>query len=85
MLLKEKWLAPAMQNINAIPNSIISDLNRSVLEIISKYENPILTLDTDIAKTEESLYDMLGELTGDAFDILAIQQFNQLLGGKEHE
>lgn len=85
MLLKEKWLTPAMQNINAIPNSIISDLNRSVLEIISKYENPILTLDTDIAKTEESLSDMLGELTGDAFDMLAIQQFNQLLGGKEHE
>lgn len=84
-LLKEKWLTPAMQNINAIPNSIISDLNRSVLEIISKYENPILTLDTDIAKTEKSLSDMLGELTGDAFDVSAIQQFNHLLGGKEHE
>lgn len=85
MLLKEKWLTPAMQNINAIPNSIISDLIRSVLEIISKYENPILTLDTDIAKTEKSLSDMLGDLTGDAFDVSAIQQFNHLLGGKEHE
>lgn len=85
ILLKEKWLTPAMQNINAIPNSIISDLNRSVLEIISKYENPILTLDTDIAKTEKSLSDMLGDLTGDAFDMAAIRQFNHLLGGKEHE
>lgn len=85
MLLKEKWLTPAMQNINAISNSIISDLNRSVLEIISKYENPILTLDTDIAKTEESLSDMLGDLTGDAFDMSAIQQLQKLLGGKENE
>ena len=85
MLLKEKWLTPAMQSINAIPNTIISELNRSVLEIITKYDNPILTLDTDITKTEKSLSDMLGNLTGDDFDIAAIQQFKTLLGGKDNE
>ena len=85
MLLKEKWLTPAMENINAIPNAIISDLNRSVNEIINKYDNPILSLDTDIAKTEESLYVMLNDLTGDDFDMAAIKQFKKLLGGKENE
>lgn len=85
MLLKEKWLTPAMENINAIPNAIISNLNRSVNDIITKYDNPILTLDTDIAKTEESLSIMLNDLTGDAFDMAAVQQFKTLLGGKENE
>lgn len=85
MLLKEKWLMPAMENINAIPSAIISDLNRSVNGIIAKYDNPLLTLDTDIAKTEESLSVMLNDLTGDNFDMEAIQQFKTLLGGKENE
>ena len=85
MLLKEKWLTPAMENINAIPNAIISELNRSVNDIIAKYDNPILTLDTDIAKTEESLSVMLNDLTGDEFDMAAIQQFKTLLGGNEDE
>lgn len=85
MLLKEKWLTPAMQSINAIPASIISDLNRSVNEIISKYNNPLLPLDTDIAETEKALSGMLGDLTGDAFDMSAIQQFKILLGGEKDE
>lgn len=85
MLLKEKWLMPAMENINAIPNAIISNLSRSVNDIITKYDNPILTLDTDITKTEESLSVMLNDLTGDAFDMAAVQQFKTLLGGKENE
>ena len=54
-------------------------------DIITKYDNPILTLDTDIAKTEESLSVMLNDLTGDAFDMAAVQQFKTLLGGKENE
>lgn len=85
MLLKEKWLTPAMENINAIPSAIISDLNRSVNGIIAKYDNPLLTLDTDIVETEESLSVMLNDLTGNAFDMAAIQQFKTLLGGKENE
>lgn len=85
MLLKEKWLTPAMQNINAIPNSIISEINRSVNEIITKYDNPIFTLDADITKTEESLSVMLGDLRGNDFDMAAIEQFKKLLGGQENE
>ena len=71
--------------INAIPNAIISELNSSVNDIIAKYDNPILTLDTDIAKIEESLSEMLNNLTGSDFDMEAIQQFKILLGGKENE
>lgn len=85
MLLKEKWLTPAMQSINGIPVSIKADLNRSVQDIIAKYQNPIAVLDTEIFKTEKSLSAMLNDLTGNAFDMAAIQQFKKLLGGERHE
>lgn len=85
MLLKEKWLTPAMQSINNIPASIKADLNRSIQQIIAKYQNPIAELDTIISETETSLSSMLNDLTGNAFDMAAIQQFKKLLGGEQHE
>lgn len=85
MLLKEKWLTPAMQSINGIPASIKADLNRSVQGIIAKYQNPIAVLDTEISETEKTLSVMLNDLTGNAFDMAAIQQFKKLLGGEQHE
>ena len=85
MLLKEKWLTPAMQSINGIPASIKADLNRSIQQIIAKYQNPIAVLDAEILKTEKSLSAMLNDLTGNAFDMAAIQQFKKLLGGERHE
>jgi len=85
MLLKEKWLTPAMQSINGIPVSIKADLNRSVQDIIAKYQNPIAVLDTEISETEKSLSAMLNDLTGNAFDMAAIQQFKKLLGGEKDE
>lgn len=85
MLLKEKWLTPAMQSINGIPASIKADLNRSIQQIIAKYQNPIAVLDTEISETETSLSAMLNGLTGNAFDMAAIQQFKKLLGGEKHE
>ena len=85
MLLKEKWLTPAMQSINGIPASIKADLNRSVQGIIAKYQNPIAEIDTKISETETSLSAMLNGLTGNAFDMAAIQQFKKLLGGEAHE
>ena len=70
-----------MQSINGIPASIKADLNHSVQQIIAKYQNPIAELDTKISETEKALSVMLNDLTGNAFDMAAIQQFKKLLGG----
>lgn len=84
-LLREKWLAPAMNNINGIPAAIESELNRRIREIIQKYQNPISSLDTEIAETEKGLSAILNDLSGNAFDKAAIQQFMELLGGDPYE
>ena len=85
MLLKEKWLTPAMQNINAIPATIVDELNRSIQGIITKYNNPIVILDTQIEDAEKALAEMLKELRGNEFDMAAIQQLGKLLGGEDNE
>ncbi|MBR2455142.1 MAG: type I restriction-modification system subunit M [Clostridia bacterium] len=85
MLLKEKWLTPAMQSINGIPASIVDELNRSIQGLITKYNNPIATLDTQIADAEKALASMLKDLCGNEFDMAAIQQFGKLLGGEDDE
>lgn len=85
MLLKEKWLTPAMQSINGIPASIVDELNRSIQGIIVKYQNPISILDTEIADAEKALAAMLKELCGNDFDMAAIQQLGKLLGGEDNE
>lgn len=85
MLLKEKWLTPAMQSINGIPASIKKDLNYSVQAIIAKYQNPISSLESEIVDAEDALSAMLKELRGNDFDMAAIQEFEKLLGGENDE
>ncbi len=85
MLLKEKWLTPAMQSINGIPTTIKDNLNRSIQGIITKYQNSINTLDIEIADTEKALASMLKDLCGDDFDMAAIRQFEMILGGEDNE
>ena len=85
MLLKEKWLTPAMQSINGIPTSIKNDLNYSIRGIIAKYQNPISSLESEIVDAEDALSAMLKELRGNDFDMAAIQEFEKLLGGENDE
>ena len=85
MLLKEKWLTPAMQSINDIPASIKDELNRFIQRIVVKYQNPISTLDTEISYAEKELSSMLKNLCGNDFDMAAIHEFEKLLGGEDNE
>ena len=85
MLLKEKWLTPAMQKINGIPASIVDDLNRSIQGIIAKYQNPISTLDAEIEEAENALAAMLKNLCGNEFDMEAFKLLENLLGGEARE
>ena len=85
MLLKEKWLTPAMQSINGIPTSIKNDLNYSIRGIIAKYQNPISSIESEIVDAEDALSAMLKELRGNDFDMAAIQEFEKLLGGENDE
>ncbi len=81
MLLREKWLTPVMQSINRIPSDVQAGLNILIQEIIDKYKNPVSELDEEIIHTQNMLFDLLDELTGNQIDMEAVRGFKELLGG----
>lgn len=85
MLLKEKWLTPAMKSINDIPASFVDEINRSIQGIIAKYQDPISLLDEEIINVGKELSLLLKDLCGNDFDMAAIHQFDKLLGGENDE
>lgn len=84
-LLKEKWILPIIEELNAIPESVISNLKTKVSVLSKKYETTMVDLDSEIESTEKELSAMLDELTGDDFDMKGLQEFKKLLGGDEDE
>lgn len=84
-LLKVKWILPIIEELNAIPESVISNLKTKVSVLSKKYETTMVDLDSEIESTEKELSAMLDELTGDDFDMKGLQEFKKLLGGDEDE
>ena len=73
-LLREKWLAPAMQSIFGIPAAVEGELRRKIQEIIKKYQNPISELNGEIEKGERQMEALMKQLVGNSFDMAAIAE-----------
>ena len=84
-LLREKWLAPAMQSIFGIPAAVEGELRRKIQEIIKKYQNPISELNSEIEKSESQLEALMKQLVGNSFDMAAIAEMRKVLGGDKDE
>lgn len=85
LLLKEKWISPILEKLNAIPDSVINTLNSKVSYLSKKYETTMVDLDENIESTERKLSVMLDELTGNEFDMKGLREFKKLLGGGDNE
>ena len=79
-VLQCKWIAPLLLALAELPTRLIAGLTREVQQLADKYATTYADIDTEIAATERELSGLLGELTGDAFDMQAIAEFQRLLG-----
>ncbi|MGN0811304.1 MAG: type I restriction-modification system subunit M [Akkermansia muciniphila] len=80
-LLAEKWIAPPLAALEAMPQAIIAELGAKVQALADKYATTFTALEADIAATERELAGMLGELTGNEADLAAIRELQRLLKG----
>lgn len=80
--LNSKWIEPLMQSINSLPIKLLNDFESKIDLLSKKYETTYSDLEEEISKTEESLISMLNDLQGNDFDILGLDKFKTLLGGK---
>ena len=81
-LLHRKWIAPLSQALAAMPSAVISQLTSQVQALADKYAVTYSQVAKDIKTTEQELADMMGELTGNEFDMQGLAELTHLLKGE---
>lgn len=80
-LLHLKWIEPLSQELAAMPSVVISDLTNQVQSLADKYAVTYSQVANEIKTTEQELADMMGELTGNEFDMQGLNELTSLLKG----
>lgn len=81
-LLKEKWITPLVDELNNLPNVIISDFIDSLKSKMNKYSSTLFDIDKEIKETETELCSMIDELVGNDADMQGLRAFQALLRGE---
>lgn len=84
-ILYQKWIAPIVDAIAVLPNSIVSALESKIDALTKKYSVRMLDIESEIEKSEASLCDMIDDLEGDEFDLLGLHELQKLLRGGKNE
>ncbi|WP_373937687.1 hypothetical protein L0990_11030 [Vibrio kanaloae] len=80
-LLHLKWIEPLNSEIAAMPSAVISQLTNQVQALNDKYAVTYSKVANDIKTIEQELADMMGELTGNEFDMQGLAELTSLLKG----
>ncbi|EXM37531.1 type I restriction-modification protein subunit M [Ruminococcus albus SY3] len=80
-LLHEKWITPFVDQLNSLPENIVSSLCSKVNALADKYKITFAQVDEEIKDTENELSAMINELTGSDFDMQGLEELKKLLGG----
>ena len=81
-LLHRKWITPLSNELAAMPSAVITQLTTQVQALADKYAVTYSQVASDIKTTEQELAAMMGELTGNAFDMQGLAELNRLLKGE---
>ncbi len=81
-LLDEKWIKTMVQDILAMPTTIIGEFVSKLEALAKKYETTFEDVETEIEATEKELCSMIGQLTGNEFDLKGLAELQKLLGGE---
>ncbi|MGI2214141.1 type I restriction-modification system subunit M [Shewanella oncorhynchi] len=80
-LLNLKWIAPLSLELAAMPSAVITQLTSKVQALADKYSVTYSQVASDIKTTEQELAKMMGELTGNEFDLQGLAELTNLLEG----
>ncbi|MDF1584381.1 MAG: type I restriction-modification system subunit M [Methyloprofundus sp.] len=81
-LLHLKWIAPLSLELAAMPSAVITQLTSQVQALADKYAVTYSQVANEIKTTEQELADMMGELTGNEFDLQGLAELTNLLKGE---
>ena len=81
-LLNLKWIAPLSSELAAMPSAVITQLTSQVQALADKYAVTYSQVTNEIKNTEQELAEMIGELTGNEFDLQGLNELTNLLKGE---
>ena len=81
-LLDLKWIAPLSSELAAMPSAVITQLTSQVQALADKYAVTYSQVANEIKTTEQALAEMMGELTGNEFDLQGLNELTNLLKGE---
>ena len=84
-ILHLKWIAPLSHALAAMPSNIIAQLTNKVQALADKYSVTYSQVAKEIKTTERELSDMIGELTGNEFDMQGLSELTCLLIGGQND
>ena len=80
-LLHLKWITPLSAELAAMPSAVITQLTSQVQALADKYAVTYSQVASEILTTEQELAEMMGELTGNEFDLQGLNELTKLLKG----
>lgn len=80
-LLKLKWIQPIVSSLYDLPKDIVNELSTKVTGIAEKYSTTFADVAKEIKQVENSLSELIDDLTGNEFDMKGLNEFKGLLNG----
>ena len=78
-LLEKKWIAPLIESIHKLPDTVIDSLVSKIQALQNKYATTFF--EQQISETEATLSGMIDDLEGNEYDMLGLKELKKLLGG----
>ncbi|MDW5416886.1 type I restriction-modification system subunit M [Iodobacter sp. CM08] len=78
-LLELKWITPLLAELAQLPTQLIGQLTRQVQALADKYATTYAAVASDIQQTEQALAGLIEELTGNEFDLAALNELMKML------
>lgn len=82
ILLDAKWNKPLLEQLHSLPKAVVDELVAKVCALRDKYATTYADIDAEIRDVESELVSMLGNLTGNEFDMAGVNELAVLLGGE---
>ena len=84
-LLHEKWITPLCEQLATVPVTLLADFTASIKRLDKKYARTLQKIEQEKEDVDKKLSGLLGNLSGNEYDMAAFKQLKEMIGGSDNE
>lgn len=81
-IVEHKWIMPLTKDLNALPETIISDVIAQLEYLSEKYATTFHDVQGEKKSVKKNLVDLVGMLNANGADMEGLKEFKEFLGGR---